>query len=219
MSAPVVPAQHDRRAAQGEGGIVSAACWTGVSKERIIRCRTRGRTRQAITWQSQSPAASTLLPLLFTPFKVAAGATDDHARRHLVLLPERPQLALVLVQEPIGGRPKRVREPRRHGDAGEIGRRPELDLGGRHMDSQVYAAAPSLRRRAARQRGPCACGSAPHRSRTKDRCQPPPAAGSTSRPAANASPGRPLALQLPCVRFSDSMGNHDSNIVDAGSVD
>ena len=28
-----------------------------------------------------------------------------------------------------------------------------------------------------------------------------------------------LALQLPCVRFSDSMGNHDSNIVDAGSVD
>ena len=28
-----------------------------------------------------------------------------------------------------------------------------------------------------------------------------------------------LALQLPCVRFSESMGNHDSNIVDAGSVD
>jgi hypothetical protein len=28
-----------------------------------------------------------------------------------------------------------------------------------------------------------------------------------------------LALQLPSVRFSESMGNHDSNIVDAGSVD
>jgi hypothetical protein len=28
-----------------------------------------------------------------------------------------------------------------------------------------------------------------------------------------------LALQLPFVRFSESMGNHDSNIVDAGSVD
>jgi hypothetical protein len=30
---------------------------------------------------------------------------------------------------------------------------------------------------------------------------------------------RRLALQLPFVRFSESMGNHDSNIVDADSVD
>ena len=30
---------------------------------------------------------------------------------------------------------------------------------------------------------------------------------------------RTLALQLPLMRLSESMGNHDSNIVDAGSVD
>jgi hypothetical protein len=28
-----------------------------------------------------------------------------------------------------------------------------------------------------------------------------------------------LALQLPFMELSESMGNHDSNIVDAGSVD
>ena len=36
--------------------------------------------------------------------------------------------------------------------------------------------------------------------------------GMTSRPAG-------LALQLPFMRTSESMGNHDSEIVDAGSVD
>jgi hypothetical protein len=30
---------------------------------------------------------------------------------------------------------------------------------------------------------------------------------------------RPLALQLPFPKISESMGNHDSKIVDAGSVD
>ena len=30
---------------------------------------------------------------------------------------------------------------------------------------------------------------------------------------------RKLALQLPLLRASESMGNHDSEIVDAGSVD
>ncbi|SRR5216684_5836197 len=30
---------------------------------------------------------------------------------------------------------------------------------------------------------------------------------------------RGLTLQLPCLKVSESMGNHDSNIVDAGSVD
>ncbi|WP_245322697.1 hypothetical protein [Bradyrhizobium valentinum] len=30
---------------------------------------------------------------------------------------------------------------------------------------------------------------------------------------------RSLALQLPFLSASESMGNHDSNIVDAGSVD
>src|SRR5262249_3494160 len=47
------------------------------------------------------------------------------------------QLAVVLFQEPLARPPKRVREPRRHGDAGEIGRLPELGLGGRHVDPQV----------------------------------------------------------------------------------
>jgi len=32
-------------------------------------------------------------------------------------------------------------------------------------------------------------------------------------------PAHSLALQLPFARFSESMGNHDSNIVDACSVD
>ena len=31
--------------------------------------------------------------------------------------------------------------------------------------------------------------------------------------------GTTLALQLPFIEVSESMGNHDSNIVDAGSVD
>ena len=34
---------------------------------------------------------------------------------------------------------------------------------------------------------------------------------------ARLQPG--LALQLPFLKVSESMGNHDSNIVDAGSVD
>jgi hypothetical protein len=46
-------------------------------------------------------------------------------------------MAAVLFHEPLGGRPKRVREARRHGGAGEIGRLPEFDLGGRHVDPQV----------------------------------------------------------------------------------
>src|SRR5262249_35210169 len=53
------------------------------------------------------------------PGGVAAGATDDHPRRHLVLRLERPQLAVVLVQEPRGRPPKHVRNWRRHGGAGE----------------------------------------------------------------------------------------------------
>src|SRR5215831_4481857 len=71
------------------------------------------------------------------PGGVAAGALDDDPRRHLVLVLERPHLAVVLFQEPFARPPKRVREPRRHGDAGEIGRLPELGLGGRHVDPQV----------------------------------------------------------------------------------
>jgi hypothetical protein len=38
-----------------------------------------------------------------------------------------------------------------------------------------------------------------------------------SRIEANAEPG--LALQLPFMQVSESMGNHDSKIVDAASVD
>ncbi len=34
-----------------------------------------------------------------------------------------------------------------------------------------------------------------------------------------APPAQALALQLSFLKISESMGNHDSNIVDAGSVD
>src|SRR4030081_3148427 len=71
------------------------------------------------------------------PWSVATGATDRHPWRHLVLLLERPQVASVLAQEALGGGSKRIRKSRRHGGAGEIGRRPELNLGGRHVDPQV----------------------------------------------------------------------------------
>ena len=72
------------------------------------------------------------------PGGVAAGATDDHARRHLVLVLERPQLAAVLVQEPLGRLPKRVRERSGGMEVWEkSGDLPELDLGGRHVDPQV----------------------------------------------------------------------------------
>ena len=42
------------------------------------------------------------------PGSVAAGAADEHSRRHLVLGLERPQLAAVLVQE-LGGGPPQAR--------------------------------------------------------------------------------------------------------------
>src|SRR5215470_11325356 len=71
------------------------------------------------------------------PGGVAAGASDQHPRRHLVLVLERSHLILELFQEILGRPPKRVREPRRHGDAGEIGRLPELSLGGRQVNPQV----------------------------------------------------------------------------------
>src|SRR5262245_47575091 len=71
------------------------------------------------------------------PGCVAAGALDDHPWRHLVLVLERPQPAVEFFQEILARPAKRVREPRRHGDAGEIGRLPELGLGGRHVDPQV----------------------------------------------------------------------------------
>jgi hypothetical protein len=61
------------------------------------------------------------------PAGVAAGATDDHSRRHLVLRLEWPLLAAVQVDEPLFSRPKHVREPAKS-VAREIGRRPELGL-------------------------------------------------------------------------------------------
>jgi hypothetical protein len=44
-------------------------------------------------------------------------------------------------------------------------------------------------------------------------------APSTRRPVHLPIGSPSLALQLPFVRLSESMGNHDSNIVDADSVD
>jgi hypothetical protein len=46
-------------------------------------------------------------------------------------------MALILFGEPLRGGSKRIREPRRHVDVGEIGRLPELNLGGGHMDPQI----------------------------------------------------------------------------------
>src|SRR4029077_2451490 len=43
---------------------------------------------------------------------VAAGALNEHPRRYFILVLERPQLAVVLVQEPLARPPKRVRESR-----------------------------------------------------------------------------------------------------------
>ena len=44
------------------------------------------------------------------PGSVAAGAMDEHPRSHLVFRVERLQLTAVLVQEPLGGTPKRLLE-------------------------------------------------------------------------------------------------------------
>lgn len=68
---------------------------------------------------------------------VAAGATDEHTRGHLMLCRERPQLATILVQEPPGRTPQRVPEPLWHRDMREVGRPPERGLGGRQVDPQV----------------------------------------------------------------------------------
>src|SRR5262245_14954101 len=70
------------------------------------------------------------------PWRAAAGATHEHARRHLVLRLECLQLAAVLVRESRGGRPKYVRHSGK-GVAGEIGRRPEVDLGCSQVDWYV----------------------------------------------------------------------------------
>jgi hypothetical protein len=49
--------------------------------------------------------------------------------------------------------------------------------------------------------------------------QNPPAAGPDAPPDTGTPPPSGLALQLPFLKVSESMGNHDSKIVDAGSVD
>src|SRR6185295_2901329 len=68
---------------------------------------------------------------------MAAGATDNYVRRHLVLLLERPQLAAVVIHEPLGRPPQRVRESLRHDGTREIRRLPELELGGCDVDPQI----------------------------------------------------------------------------------
>ncbi|MCY1250479.1 hypothetical protein D9M72_641250 [compost metagenome] len=67
------------------------------------------------------PVAAGYQPDHAMPGSMTAGAVHDHPRRHLMLLIEQPQLAAVLFRELFGGRPKRVREARRHGGVGEIG--------------------------------------------------------------------------------------------------
>ena len=110
------------------------------------------------------PVAAGLEAHHAVPGRVAAGALGAHARRHLDLLPERPQLVAIIVHELLGRAPQRVRESLRHHGAGEIGRFPEFELGGRDVNPQVRTQ-PLLHPvdRAARRCGPCACGSAPRR--------------------------------------------------------
>ena len=97
--------------------------------------RVRGiHVRLEVRWDWQAEQGDDTHHALYGG--VAAGATDDYPRRHLVLRLEHPQLAAVPFREAPGGRPKHVRHPRKS-VAGEIGRRPELDLGGRQVDRDV----------------------------------------------------------------------------------
>lgn len=70
--------------------------------------------------------------------RMAAGALDDHAWRDLMLLIERPQMAPVFCHETLGGCPKSVRESLRHVSVGEVGRLPKGDLGGCHVNLQIW---------------------------------------------------------------------------------
>ena len=79
--------------------------------------------------------------------------------------------------------------PRRHGDAGEIGRLPELDLGGRHVDPQIRTQ-PVLHPSTSSPPTWSMCRWVSTTSVTDAGSMPaPPVAGPTARPA--ASPGTP----------------------------
>ncbi|MNQ94930.1 hypothetical protein D3C85_1104700 [compost metagenome] len=70
------------------------------------------------------------------PGGVATGERDDNPGRHLALLVERPQLALVRVQEVPGAGPDDVLNAV-EGVVGEIGRLKEFDIRVRHVHPQV----------------------------------------------------------------------------------
>src|SRR5215831_18729212 len=110
------------------------------------------------------------------PGGVAAGACHEHPRRHLVLLLERTAWPSA------EARPGTLVAWRRGKNRATPRTWPRRPPGG---PAGPDAADPSPLRRAARQRDPYASGSAPRRSRMRDRCRRPPVAESTARTAAS----------------------------------
>ena len=126
-SPPAPAIDEPGRGSPPRGRVRNRLCQSGWSK-------LTGNTASPANVSRSPPDArrTTLCPGVWPPVRVTTTPARD-----LVFLPERPQLALVLFQEPPGCPPKHVLYRRRHGGAGEIGRLPELGLGGRHVDPQV----------------------------------------------------------------------------------
>src|SRR5258708_1126348 len=83
----------------------------GVVVEGVVPVGVVEMVREHGIAEERQPVAAGRQADHAVPGGVAAGATDDHPRRHLVLLLERPQLAAVHVDEPLFARPKHVRKP------------------------------------------------------------------------------------------------------------
>src|SRR5260221_9568150 len=96
-----LPQETDPDADRLLGVVVESVVPVGVIE--VIREHGIAEERQPVVAGRQADYA--------VPEGVAAGATDHHPRRHLVLLLERPQLAAVHVAEPLFGRPNPVRKP------------------------------------------------------------------------------------------------------------
>src|SRR5215470_7632921 len=92
----------------------------GVVVESVVPIGAVEVVREHGIAEERQPLAAGRQADYAVPAGVAAGATDDHPRRHLVLRLERPQLAAVQFDEPLFSRPKHVWEPAKS-VAGEIG--------------------------------------------------------------------------------------------------
>jgi hypothetical protein len=89
----------------------------GVVFEAVVPLGVIERDREHGVAAERQPVAAGRQADHAMPGGVAASALDDHPRRHLVLSLERPQLAVVLVQEVLGSPASHVREHRPHGGA------------------------------------------------------------------------------------------------------